>query len=63
MIRKGDVVTVEIQYPKNKKLSGVWSGRVVETGCFRSGFAFFKLEGVKHSFPNSSRYVKLIQRQ
>jgi len=63
MIRKGEVVTVEVNYPKNKKLCGVWSGRVIETGCFRSGFAFFKLEGAKYAFPNSSKYTKILHKR
>lgn len=62
-IRKGDVVTVQVDYPKNKKLSGVWSGKVTDVGCFRSGFAYFKLEGCKYAFPNSPRYTKVIHKR
>jgi len=62
-MRKGEWIKVLVNYPRNPKLNGVWEGRVKEVGCYSSGFAFFKLEGIPYAFPNSSRYRQIIERR
>lgn len=61
MIRKGEYVKVKVNYPKNKKLCGEFEGKVTQVGCYRSGYAFFKLDSCpKLTFPNSSTYTKVL---
>jgi len=62
MIKKGSYVKVEVKYPRNKKLNGIFEGNVIETGCFRNGYAYFKLDTHKKlALPNSQKYVKVIE--
>jgi len=58
-MRVGDVVRASVNYPRNKKLNGEYVGRVTEIGCFRSGFAYFKLDSFPKPLPNSSNYTKI----
>ena len=61
MIKKGQLVKVKVDYQKNKRLCGEFTGTVTQVGCYRSGFAFFKLDSYpKLAFPNSSAYVKIL---
>jgi len=59
-MRKGDLVKAEVNYPKNPNLNGVYIGRVIQIGCFRSGFAYFKLDCKPNlALPNSKKYTKI----
>ena len=50
---------VLVNYPKNKKVCGIFSGRVIETGRFRTGYAYFRLDTCPElALPNSSKYVR-----
>jgi len=62
-LRKGEYVIVEVNYPRSPHLNGIWEGIVTEVGCYRSGYAYFKLNTAKYSFPNSSKYIKVLQRR
>lgn len=63
-MRKGEFVKVIVNYPKNKKLNGLFEGKVIETGCFRNGYAYFKLDTCpKLALPHSSKYLKILERR
>ena len=61
MIKKGQWVKVKVNYPKNPRLNGIYEGIVTETGCYRSGFAYFKLTEVKQALPNSRKYTTILE--
>ena len=58
-MRVGDYVEATVNYPKNPKLNGTYQGRVIKLGCYRSGFAYFKLDSFPNPLPNSSAYTKV----
>lgn len=64
MFRKGDWVKVKINYPRNPKINGVYSGIITKIGQYRGGYVYFKLDTYPNlSFPNSSKYVQVIDRR
>ena len=61
-IRKGQYIKFECNYPRNKKVNGVFEGLVTKVGCFRSRFAYFKIDSCpKLAFPNSPKYIKILE--
>ena len=63
-MRKGEWVRVQVNYPRNPRVNGVWEGKVIAVGRYRSGYAYFKLDcAPRVSFPNSSSYVKVLERR
>lgn len=60
MIHKGDFLRVRVTYPRNPELDGEYSGQVEAVGCYRSGFAYIRLEGVRKALPNSARYLTIL---
>ena len=62
-MRKGEYVKIKVNYPKNPKLNGIYTGKVIQVGCYYSGFAYFKLDSNPNkALPNSSRYTEIIER-
>ncbi len=61
-IKKGQYIKFECRYPRNKKVNGVFEGMVTETGCFRSRFAYFRIDSApKLAFPNSPKYITILE--